>query len=54
MLQIDYGCYVNLMKTTKEPKGLLALDDRRNGVEQYVEVRQTTRGRFAGSILRLA
>lgn len=34
--KLDYGCYVNLLSTTKAPQGLLPFDDDETG--QYVDV----------------
>ncbi len=34
--KLDYGCYVNLLSTTKAPQGLLPFDDDDSG--QYVDV----------------
>lgn len=34
--KLDYGCYVNLLSTTKAPQGLLPFDDDESG--QYVDV----------------
>lgn len=54
VLQIDYGCYVNLMKTSKEPRGLLALDlDDGKAEEQFVDVPPDDMRSIRRSILRL-
>ena len=39
--KLDYGCYVNLLNTTKAPQGLLPIDaesEDENSKEQYIEV----------------
>lgn len=54
VLQIDYGCYVNLMRTSKEPKGLLPLDGgSQSGPEAYVDVPPDDMRSIRRAILKL-
>jgi hypothetical protein len=36
--KLDYGCYVDLMTTTRAPQGLLLLSETDGGIEIYVDV----------------
>jgi hypothetical protein len=36
--KIDYGCYVDLLATTKAPQGLIALDEEAEGGDEFLEV----------------
>ena len=38
VFKIDYGCYVDLITTTKEPQGLLRLDDSDNHSTKFIDV----------------
>jgi len=54
VLQIDYGCYVNLMRTSKEPKGLLPLDGvDASGADVFVDVPPDDMRSIRRAILRL-
>jgi hypothetical protein len=54
VFKLDYGCYVDLMRTTREPMGLFQLDiQAKSSQPQYVEVPPDDYRAIRRAVLRL-